>query len=207
VAARTPAARTPDGSPAARTPTARTPTARTPAARATNATVGSLLGFLHEGPQSGWDLVATAERVIGPFWSLTRSQVYRELAAMAEQGLVALGEVGPRDRRPYALTDAGRQAFREWLSTPPGAEQIRYPLLLTLSFARHLPPERLAGFVREHRAAHAARLETYRAQSEAARALGADPVELVTLDFGLRYETAVVEWFDHLPPSLTTPAP
>jgi DNA-binding PadR family transcriptional regulator len=167
--------------------------------RRMNATMGSLLGFLHEGPQSGWDLVATAQRMIGPFWSLTQSQIYRELATMAADGLIEEDEVGPRERRPYRLTDAGREAFAEWIDQQPGVEQIRYPLLLTLAFSRHLSPERLAEFVRHHRATHAERLAGYDAElAEAVRA-GAGPQDLVTLDFGIRYERAVLDWFDNLP--------
>jgi DNA-binding PadR family transcriptional regulator len=167
--------------------------------RRMNATMGSLLGFLHEGPQSGWDLVATAQRMIGPFWSLTQSQIYRELATMAADGLIEEDEVGPRERRPYRLTDAGREAFAEWIDQQPGVEQIRYPLLLTLAFSRHLSPERLAEFVRHHRATHAERLAGYDAElAEAVRA-GAGPQDLITLDFGIRYERAVLDWFDNLP--------
>jgi DNA-binding PadR family transcriptional regulator len=44
--------------------------------------------------------VATAQAVIGEFWSLTRCQVYRELAAMAQDGLIDAGEPGRRDRKP-----------------------------------------------------------------------------------------------------------
>ncbi|MEJ5946122.1 PadR family transcriptional regulator [Pseudokineococcus basanitobsidens] len=172
-------------------------------ARRVNATAASLLGFLHDGPQSGYDLVQTAEASIGDFWSLTRSQVYRELAAMADAGLVEAQEAGARDRRAYALTDAGRGAFRAWLSEPPAQEQIRYPLLLVLAFARHLPPGQLAGFVAAHRAEHVGRLAGYRRQRDEALAAGARPVDLVTLNFGLRYEEAVVDWFDHLPPEVT----
>lgn len=170
-----------------------------------NATVGSLLGFLHDGPQSGWDLVDTAQQAIGDFWSLTRSQVYRELTTMAADGLIEADEVGPRDRRPYRLTNAGREAFRNWLGQEPGPEQIRYPLLLTLLFGRHLDPDQLAGFLARHRAVHAARLQAYRAEFAAAEADGAAPRDLVTLDFGRRYETAVLDWFNHLPDDLAAP--
>ena len=109
-----------------------------------NATAASLLGFLHEGPMTGWDLVATAQRRIGDFWSLTQSQVYRELSGMAGAGLVEAGERGARDRRPYRLTEAGRRAFAAWIARPPGPETIRFPLLLTVLFGGHVPPERLA---------------------------------------------------------------
>jgi DNA-binding PadR family transcriptional regulator len=164
-----------------------------------NATAASLLGFLHDGPQSGWDLVATAEREIGGYWSLTPSQVYRELAAMAQTGLIETDELGARDRRSYRLTDNGREAFRGWIRQLPGPEHIRYPLLLTMAFARHLTTAELRGFVDQHRAIHAARLAEYRQTETAARAAGATDRDLVTLDFGLRYEGAVLDWFDHLP--------
>ena len=163
-----------------------------------NATAASLLGFLHEGPKTGWELVATAEERIGAFWSLTRSQVYRELAAMAAAGLVEAGETGPRERRPYTLTDAGRAAFRAWINEIPAREQIRYPLLLAISFGRHLPRERLAAFVAAHRAEHDARLTAYREAQPEVRKRGGVHAAAV-LDFGIRYEEAVLGWFDALP--------
>ena len=83
--------------------------------RRLNATAASLLGFLHERPMSGYELAATAAAVIGDFWTLTQSQVYRELTWMADDGLVTAGERGTRDRRPFAITEAGRDAFAQWV--------------------------------------------------------------------------------------------
>jgi DNA-binding PadR family transcriptional regulator len=165
--------------------------------RALNPTAASLLAFLLEGPKSGWDLVETAQMRIGNFWSLTRSQVYRELAAMAEHGLVRAGETGPRERRPYEITAAGREAFDAWLREMPGTEQIRYPLLLKLSFGRHLPPEVLARFVAEHRAEHRQRLAAYEARLPELRQ-HADRYVVAVLEFGIRYEQAVLGWLDDL---------
>ena len=169
--------------------------------RPLNATAASLLGFLHYGPLSGWDLLVIARTVIGQFWSITQSQVYRELTAMAEAGLVEAGDRGSRDRRPYAITDAGRAAFAEWISRRPGPETIRFPLLLTVAFGRHLAPERLAEFLAEHRMVHARRLAEYEAGYAAAEAAGdaADQFAMATLNFGLSYERAVLNWFDQLP--------
>ena len=166
-----------------------------------NATAASLLGFLHQGPMTGWDLVSTAEQVIGDFWSLTRSQVYRELAAMADAGLIEAGERGRRDRQPYTITAAGRAAFAEWVERGPGAETIRFPLLLTIVFGRHLPADRLAAMVEEHRARHANRLADYEKLHEvAAAAEEPDPYAMATLEFGVAYERAVLRWFENLPP-------
>lgn len=165
--------------------------------RPLNATAASLLGFLHEGPMTGWDLVATAQQRIGNFWTLTQSQVYRELTAMSAAGFIKAGPAGPRDRKPYTTTATGRAAFADWLDGTPGAEQVRVPLLLTLAFGHHLPAGRLGEIVAEQRLVHAERLAEYE------RALGemdgAEPARLATLDFGIRHERAVLDWFDNLP--------
>jgi DNA-binding PadR family transcriptional regulator len=173
--------------------------------RPLNATAASLLGFLHHGPLTGWDLVVTAQLVIGDFWSLSQSQVYRELSAMADAGLVEAGERGRRDRQPYAITDAGRAAFLDWVDREPATETIRFPLLLTLAFGRHLPSDRLAEFLDHHRGLHAARLARYEEQQAAVEAAGdeVDAYALATLDFGLTYERAVLDWFDRLSPEIT----
>lgn len=168
--------------------------------RRLNATAASLLGFLHDEPLTGWDLVATAQQTIGDFWSLTQSQVYRELAWMAEANLIEARERGPRHRQPYALTPAGRRAFADWTAREPGPETIRFPLLLTISFGRHVAPDRLAGFVRSHHERHATRLASYEAQlAIPATVESGDPYRRATLDFGIRYEQAVLDWFDNLP--------
>lgn len=166
-----------------------------------NPTAASLLGFLHHGPMTGWDLSQTAMTVIGGFWSLTRSQVYRELQRMAVDGLVEAGEPGTRDARPYALTDAGRAAFADWSARPPQEETIRFPLLLGVAFGGHQDPATLRAHLAAHRVIHERRLAQYEANQAAAAAVGdtADPYAAATLAFGLRYEQAVLDWFDELP--------
>jgi DNA-binding PadR family transcriptional regulator len=163
-----------------------------------NPTAASLLGFLHEGDFSGYELVKVAEQLIGDFWSLTQSQVYRELAALADRGLVEARETGSRSKRPYRITDAGRAAFAEWICEPPATEQIRYPLLLTLGFGTHLPTEQLLGFVDDQRREHEGRLRKYRTMLDE-MPVRAYPHQYATLRFGMRYEQAVLDWMAELP--------
>ena len=77
-----------------------------------NATAAALLGLLHEGPMTGGQLVAAAIEHYGSFFSVTRSQVYRELPGLAAGGLLRLGKQGPRASQQYAITAAGRRAFK-----------------------------------------------------------------------------------------------
>jgi DNA-binding PadR family transcriptional regulator len=167
-----------------------------------NATAGALLGLLRDGPQSGYELVAAAEQMIGGFWTITRSQVYRELAALADRGLLRRGQTGPRDRQPYYLTASGRAAFRRWVNTSPEPENLRIPLLLRLTFADAIDSGQLQAMLTEHHAVHQRRLAGYRSLDRRLAAAGVPEEKRVTLAFGISYETAVLRWFRQLPASI-----
>lgn len=162
-----------------------------------NATQGSLLGFLHDGPQTGWDLLEIVERGLSRFWNVTSSHVYRELKALEARGLVEAGPPGPRDRRPYSLTTAGRAAFAAWIVQEPGPEQIRIPLLVTLWFGRHVPRDRRGEILEAQRVEHAARLAAYRRLTDSGEI--ADPDVAAVVEFGIAYEDAFLTWLRGLP--------
>lgn len=161
-----------------------------------NATAATLLGFLHSGEASGYELAGVAEEFVGDFWTMTRSQIYRELASLASRGLVAAGDAGPRARVPYRLTEAGREAFAAWIAVPPGPEHIRYPLLLAIAFGTHLDRVRLLAYVDHHRGIHQTRLDAYQAKIHSQ---DLDAYQRATVTFGIRYEQAVLSWMDDLP--------
>jgi DNA-binding PadR family transcriptional regulator len=161
-----------------------------------NPTAAAILGFLDAGDLSGYDLAQAAAEIIGDFWHVTRSQVYRELAQLTARGLVEPGERAARARQPYRLTEAGREEFAKWITTPPPPEQVRYPLLLTIAFGAWLGPDRLLEMAAVHRPEHEHRLATYRAYLADG---GLDPYQQATVTFGVGYEEAVLAWLDQLP--------
>jgi DNA-binding PadR family transcriptional regulator len=168
-----------------------------------NSTAGALLGLLRAGSRSGYDLVVEADEVIGGFWTITRSQVYRELADLAERGFVERGDPGPRDRQPYRITALGRAAFRDWVRTPPEPENLRIPLLLRLTFADEIDPDQLRETMSTHRQVHARRLAEYQQLDRDLASGGVEADKRVTLAYGIAYESAVLGWFDQLPEPFT----
>ena len=161
-----------------------------------NATAASLLGFLVPQSRTGWELMACIEDSIGEFWNVTRSQVYRELGTLAAAGLVRPGALGPRDRRPYEITEEGRAAFNDWINQEPGDGLIRIPLLLTVFFREHVLPERMERFLAVHRLRHAKHLEEYEALARDLEDMPGGPLD--ALDLGIAYERAVIGWLDQL---------
>ncbi len=164
-----------------------------------NATAYSVLGFLHDGPKSGWDVAEQAASTIGYFWNVTRSQVYRELRTLEEAGFVRGGERGQRDRRVYTLTDEGREAFAEWISREPGPEIFRFPMLLTLWFGEHLRENELGWFLSLHRSRHEKLLKTWEKLAASLPEEELDSPRGYTLRFALAYGEAIKGWYDELP--------
>jgi len=167
-----------------------------------NSTAGALLGLLRHGPVTPYRLAALANETIGNFWTVTQSQVYRELATMEAAGLVVGGERGPRGRRLYQITDAGRAAFAAWVGQDPEPEHLRIPLLLKLTFLDDLGPEGARAVLRRHRDLHAEKLAGYQARERELVAAGVPEARWLTLRFGLAYERAALAWFAELPPEL-----
>jgi DNA-binding PadR family transcriptional regulator len=159
-----------------------------------NATAASLLGFLQNEPMSGWDLTARVREIIGDFWNVTKSQIYKELKVLAERGYVVEKESGPRDKHVFGVTPSGRAAFRAWIKNRPDIPNMRLPIVLTVFFGDALPPEDMRSILEQHRAHHEERLRVYRSFPAQE---GTWPYE--ALRMGILFQEAVLKWIDGMP--------
>ncbi len=160
-----------------------------------NATAAALLGLLHDGPKTGGQLVAEAGDRFGAFFSVTRSQVYRELPALADQGLLRLGKQGPRSSQQYVLTAAGKKAFKNWLLSEPGPDHLRSPLILRLVHAGSLTAKQREALITTARSAYGQEQETAKSAAKTAE----DPYSKAVAEFGLAHAKAVLKLLDAIP--------
>ncbi|WP_232660318.1 PadR family transcriptional regulator [Pseudonocardia sp. TRM90224] len=176
-----------------------------PSARATavNSTAAALLGLLHEGPMTGGQLVAVASERFGSFFSVTRSQVYRELPVLADAGLLRLGKQGPRASQQYAITAAGKRSFKAWLAGGGGADAVRSPLVLRLLHAGSLTEKQRAELVGVSRNAYVARLEASRTTARGET----DPYRKAVADFTVAHTRAMLKLLDAIPIDTEPAAP
>ncbi|MFC0039666.1 helix-turn-helix transcriptional regulator [Actinomadura rayongensis] len=147
------------------------------------------------GSASPYDVKVEAGRTVAPFWQVPHAQVYALCDRLVEAGLLEQEQEGKgRQRRVMRLTDAGRDALREWLAdtvvTPVEARE------------RGMLKMWLGGSPREHApaqiAAHGRTLAEY---EELARLVGDQltPGQRHALEFGIRYERMMVGlWRDAL---------
>lgn len=163
-----------------------------------NPTAAALLGLLHDGPMTGGQLMAAAEKRLGPYWSMTRSQVYRELPALAQQGYVKLGKPGPRSSQPYSITPAGKRTFLRWLSEPPGRDALRNPIALRVAFGDKHSSAQLKQLYADATAHHTEALAQVREQARETKRDG-DEYGAAALDFAIAYHKAALSWLKSAP--------
>lgn len=163
-----------------------------------NPTAAALLGLLHEGPMTGGQLMAAAQKRLGPYWSMTRSQVYRELPALAEAGFVKLGKLGARSSQPYAITPAGKRAFVRWLGEPPAREVLRSPLALRVAFGGHQSGAQLRQAYAEAVEYHTGALNEAREEAKESRK-GGDEFGAAALELAAGYHRAALTWLKNAP--------
>ncbi|MPZ28751.1 MAG: PadR family transcriptional regulator [Micromonosporaceae bacterium] len=163
-----------------------------------NATAAALLGLLHEGQMTGGQLMATAEERLGRYWSMTRSQVYRELPALAELGYVKLGRPGPRSSQPYSITPAGKRAFLRWLTEEPSRDALRNSVALRVAFGDKQSPTQLRKLQDTAVEYHNEELALTREQIKEAKKEGAEH-GAAALEFAIGYHKAALAWLKTIP--------
>lgn len=168
-----------------------------PSGRATgvNATAAALLGLLQSGPMTGGQLVSAAGQEFGAFFTVTRSQVYRELPALAKAGLLQLGAQGARASQQFVITSAGRRAFTAWLAEAGNVDGLRSPLVLRLLHAEALPPDQRIELVDSAKKVFAGRLSTARARARGEL----DPYRRAVAEFAVAHARAMVKLLDAIP--------
>lgn len=162
-----------------------------------NATAAALLGLLHDGPATGGQLVAGAGERFGAFFSVTRSQVYRELPALSKEGLVRLGKQGPRSSQQYVITAAGKKAFKTWLSSDPGPDHLRSPLILRLVHAGSLTAKQRTVLLDSARSTYNQELESAKVATKAADG----PYAKAVGEFAQAHAKAALKLLESIPQS------
>jgi PadR family transcriptional regulator, regulatory protein AphA len=143
------------------------------------------------GPSSGYDLTKSFEGSLAHVWRASHSQIYPELNRMAADGLLTVEEEGPRGRKTYAITAAGKAELYEWLTEVKPEQRARDEVSLRAFLLPVLPPQKAIELLTEQvRAAEArkADLEALR------RRVGESSFGGFALERGLRHMTAEREW-------------
>jgi len=161
-----------------------------------SATAKVILGMLHHGARSGYEIKQAVDRSTRFFWNASYGRIYPELKRLEELGLVegTAEATGERARRSFALTATGRDALEGWMRERPAACEMRHEALLKVFFADALPPGERPQRLLDMAAGHREKLAELRAVEagipESARASSA----VTALRFGIEFNEWVASW-------------
>ena len=154
------------------------------------------LGLLAQQPASGYDLLRLFEKSMANVWPATQSQLYGELNKLAEAGLIEVVNIGPRGRKEYRITDAGRAELRRWITSPQDDPPFRSAGLLRVFLLGEIPGAQARDHLvamAEHAEAEVKRLTALRRSIECREDDGTF-YGLAALDYGLRSNAMQAEW-------------
>jgi DNA-binding PadR family transcriptional regulator len=158
------------------------------------------LGLLAQEPGSGYDLLKRFEKSMGNVWPATQSQLYGELNKLADAGLIEVSDIGPRGRKEYRITEAGRDELHRWVTNPHDDPPFRNAGLLRVFLLGEIPQDQARKQVvamEEHADAEVKRLEELRDSID-----WTDSGDLffgrAALEFGLRMNAMEAEWANWL---------
>ena len=169
----------------------------------------AVLGLLSYGPLSGYALASLAEQSIANFWTIAKSQVYRELPRLEELGYVKGTDVRQEklpDKRIYELTNEGRSSLIRWLNTSSQDKEVtkmRSTFLLKVFFGNLMEQEQLLAMIRTHRDQARAAVDKFDLILDQ---LSRDPGAIymaTTAKLGKRVTEATAEWAEDAVKSLS----
>jgi DNA-binding PadR family transcriptional regulator len=159
----------------------------------TNDTQAVILGLLHDVNMTGHDIVRESGKWMSGYWNMTRSQVYRELITLADNGLIKEGEKGARGSTPYKITPAGKRAFKVWSLQRPEDDGVRSQMAMRLAFGLLQEDDMLQGAIETMMDRHEAKITEAKALIEEAQRDGM-LYDAIALDFTLRYHKMAINW-------------
>ena len=121
-----------------------------------------VLALLADAPAHGYEIKRGLEERFGAVIApLNAGQVYTTLQRLQRAELVrddAVEQAGRPDKRVYRLTEAGRDALREWIGAPSAPTRLRDDFFMKLHFAADLGLADPSALIASQRAAYLAAL-------------------------------------------------
>ncbi len=159
------------------------------------------------GRVTPYQLKQLAKQGVSWFWDFPHSQLYVEPARLARLGLLEeIQEGHGRRRKLYTLTEAGRQALRQWFDSPVQEQtEVRDLGLLKLVFAGLTDPDRIRQLAEEQIALHRQRLHEYEVIIRDFRPYSQLYPNQIPIRMGFLHEQAYVQFWQSIldePPAM-----
>ncbi|WIY82688.1 PadR family transcriptional regulator [Propionimicrobium sp. PCR01-08-3] len=163
-----------------------------------------ILGLLMLWPQTLYELTKNFQAGVSLFYSASTGSIKRALDKLLANGEITVdSKTGPRGKRPYRITAAGRAQFRSWMLDDLDTGGMETEMLARVYFLGLLEPaerSQVAEQIRRRIGEDLDRLERLEVQVRAASvADGFEDVatyQRATLKYGLAAHRVALAWAD-----------
>ena len=168
----------------------------------------ALLGFLLRGPQHGYQLhqMVSDPSGLGLIWNLKQSHLYALLSKLESDEYVisTLQNQDPHPpRKMFALTDAGRGIFFDWLTSPVTAPRlIRQDFFAKFFFAQRENKDTLQKLIETQRDVCQNWVDVFKVKMEGSEQMS---YNWLMYQFRLGQVQAIQSWLNSCEKTLNTP--
>jgi len=155
-----------------------------------------LLGFLMEGPKTGYDIKKAMEVSTDLFFNTSSGSIYPAFQKLLREGFATKKETteGGRAKVTYTITSAGKKIFLEWINDKLPIDKIKQESLLRSFFFSQLSEnsqkELFNDFIIDLKNRKAELVELQEKLSK----YKCDFFQLSTLRFGIDYFEFMIKW-------------
>ncbi|RMI35619.1 PadR family transcriptional regulator [Nocardia stercoris] len=150
----------------------------------------AILSLLAVRPWTTYELKQQMDRSLRALWPRAGSVLYDEPKKLVAHGLAVsrVEYTGRRKSTVYEITDAGRQALRDWLDVPGAGPVLEFEGLLKVSFADHGDLDQLRANIARIKAEAEYRMDAVdERMAEYAETGGPYPERLPVIALGARF--------------------
>jgi len=155
-----------------------------------------LLGFLVEGPKTGYDIKKAMEISTDLFFNSSAGSIYPAFQKLIKEKLATKENKTENGRAKiiYTITPQGKEVFLQWLNNSLPVDKVKQESLLRTFFLSHLPikaqEELFKNFIDD---LTTRKEELIDLQSKLSK-FDIDSYQMTTLQFGIDYYNFMMQW-------------
>lgn len=155
-----------------------------------------ILGFLLEGPKTGYDIKKSMEISTDFFFNTSAGSIYPAFQKLVREGLATKEEKTEHGRAKvlYTITAEGKKVFMEWLNKSLPVDKMKQESLLRTFFLSHLSPSTRKKLFKNFISDLETKKEELEALQEKLSKHNIDSYQMATLQHGIDYLHFMVQW-------------
>jgi DNA-binding PadR family transcriptional regulator len=166
----------------------------------------AILGLLLEKPRHGYEIKIGFEQMLLRQWPLNTGQVYTTLERLVRDGLVKPLDDEAGERKPYIITEQGKQELKKWLLEPVKKSVLKDEMVFKLLCARAIRFPHIPEMITNQKKAV---METLMKMTKLKNQLhpSEDREMLILLEGGLLHLEADLKWLEWMEEQWATESP